>query len=154
METTLNITLLDVKRAIGLLDDNTAYDTFIEERIRAVADLLIEDWFTSIEFSTLTPNQKRRAVEGLALLIGSDCLLVMPVNAVMSSGSSISVGPLSVAGWSGGRNLSDLRRTAFELKKRGEDILKDLRLTGYGEAMEWLAVGTVKRPTYVGGPRW
>lgn len=154
METTLNITLLDVKRAIGLLDDNTAYDTFIEERIRAVADLLIEDWFTSIEFSTLTPNQKRRAVEGLSLLIGSDCLLVMPVNAVMSSGSSISVGPLSVAGWSGGRNLSDLRRTAYELKKRGEDILKDLRLSGYGESMEWLAVGTVKRPTNVGGPRW
>lgn len=154
MENTLNITVLDVKRAIGLLDDNTTYDKFIDERIRAVADLLIEDWFTSIEFSSLTPNQKRRAVEGLSLLIGSDCLLVMPVNAVMSSGSSISVGPLSVAGWSGGRNLSDLRRTAFELKKRGEDILKDLRLTGYGEAMEWLAVGTVKHPTYVGGQRW
>lgn len=154
MESTLNITVLDVKRAIGLMDDNTAYDGFIEERIRAVADLLVEDWFTTSEFNSLTPNQKRRAVEGLSLLIGSDCLLVMPVNSVMSSGSSVTVGPLSVSGWSGGKNMADLRRTAYDLKKRGEEILKDLRLTGYGESMAWLAVGTVKRPTYVGGPRW
>lgn len=154
MEAALDISLLDVKRAIGLLEDNTTYDAFIEERIRATADLLIEDWFTSIELASLTPNQKRRAVEGLALLIGSDCLTVMPVNAVMSTGSSVAVGPISVSGWSGGRSLSDLRRTAYELRNRGEGILRDLRLSGYGETMEWAVVGTVKRPTVIGGPRW
>lgn len=153
----LGLTLGDVKRAMGLTSDNTEHDTFIEERMRMTGDLLIEDWFTSTEFEDLTPNQKRRAVEGIACLIAADCLLVIPVNSVMSSGtngSTITIGPITVGGWNGSRSMADLRRVAYELKSRGESILQDLRLSGYGGILTWQAVGTTKRPTYVGGPRY
>lgn len=153
----LGLTLGDVKRAMGLTVDNTEHDAFIEERIRMTGDLLIEDWFTTNEFISLTPNQKRRAVEGIACLIASDCLLVIPVNSVMNSGtngSTITIGPIQVGGWNGSRSMSDLRRVAYELKSRGESILQDLRLSGYGGIVAWQAVGTVKRPTCIGGARY
>lgn len=153
----IGLTVGDIKRVMGLTTSNTEHDSFIEERMKMVGDLLIEDWFTSVEFADLTPNQKRRAVEGIACLIGADCLLVMPVNSVMSTstnGSTITVGPITVGGWNGSRSMSDLRRISYELKSRGESILQDLRLSGYGGVLPWQAVGTLKRPTYVGGPRY
>ena len=140
----IGLTVGDIKRVMGLTTSNTEHDSFIEERMKMVGDLLIEDWFTSVEFADLTPNQKRRAVEGIACLIGADCLLVMPVNSVMSTSTN----------GSGSRSMSDLRRISYELKSRGESILQDLRLSGYGGVLPWQAVGTVKRPTYVGGPRY
>ena len=152
----INLTLADVKRAMGLKSDNTAHDAFIEEVIDAKADLLVEDIFPVSELFSLTPNQKRRAVEGLALLLAADCLTVMPLNEALADGGSMRgavVGPLQIQYNSIGQSISDIGRVASLLRNQGEAILRELRLVGPNKTLEWGAVGTAVRPVYVGGPR-
>lgn len=152
----IGLTLADVKRAMGLKSDNTAHDTFIEGMIDAKADLLVEDIFPVSELITLTPNQKRRAVEGLALLLAADCLTVMPINEALADGGSMRgavVGPLQIQYNNIGQSISDIGRVASLLRNQGEAILRELRLVGPNKSMDWGAVGTAVRPVYVGGPR-
>lgn len=152
--TVLGISVADVKQAMGFQESNTAYDSFIEGVIRTKADLLVEDNFTSSELRDFTPNQKRRAVIGLSYLLAADCLMTMPMNQVMSSGDQVVVGPIELSGWSGTRGISDIRQVAQYLRTQGEEILRTLHLTNDKGTLPWGAVGTVKRPTYVGGPRY
>ena len=152
----IGLTLADVKRAMGLKSDNTAHDAFIEEVIDAKADLLIEDTFPITELLSLTPNQKRRAVEGLSLLIAADCLTVLPVNEALSAGGSIrgaAVGPIEVQYNNVTQSIADIGRVASILRNQGEAILRELRLVGPNKSMDWGAVGTLVKPVYVGGPR-
>lgn len=152
----LGLTLADVKRAMGLKSDNTTHDTFIADTISAKADLLIEDVFPITELISLTPNQKRRAVEGLSLLIAADCLTVMPLNEALAAGGSMRgavVGPLQIQYNNIGQSIGDIGRVASILRNQGEAILRELRLVGPNKTMEWGAVGTLVRPVYVGGPR-
>lgn len=152
----LGLTLADVKRAMGLKSDNTTHDTFITDTINAKADLLIEDVFPITELISLTPNQKRRAVEGLSLLIAADCLTVMPLNEALAVGGSMRgavVGPLQIQYNNIGQSLGDIGRVASILRNQGEAILRELRLVGPNKTMEWGAVGTSVKPVYVGGPR-
>lgn len=153
----LGLTVADVKLAMGLQADNTTQDTYIANVIRDSADLLIEDWFTLGFVMQMTPDQKRRAVKGLALCLAADCLLVMPVDMVLSAGDSesVHVGPLSISntGWGGNRNLGDLRSLSNILKSRGESILTSLKLANATEYLSWSAVGTTVKPRYTGGPR-
>lgn len=152
----IGLTLADVKRAMGLKSDNTAHDSFIEDAIDAKADLLIEDIFPITELISLTPNQKRRAVEGLALLLAADCLTVLPVNEALSGGGSMraaSVGPIEVQYNNVTQSIADIGRVASILRNQGEAILRELRLVGPNKTLEWGAVGTVARPVYVGGAR-
>lgn len=152
----IGLTLADVKRAMGLKSDNTAHDSFIEDTIDAKADLLIEDIFPIAELISLTPNQKRRAVEGLALLLAADCLTVLPVNEALSAGGSMraaSVGPIEVQYNNVTQSIADIGRVASILRNQGEAILRELRLVGPNKTMDWGAVGTSVRPVYVGGAR-
>lgn len=152
----IGLTLADVKRAMGLKSDNTAHDTFIEDTIDAKADLLIEDIFPIAELISLSTNQKRRAVEGLALLLAADCLTVLPVNEALSAGGSMraaSVGPIEVQYNNVTQNIADIGRVASILRNQGEAILRELRLVGPNKTLEWGAVGTLVKPVYVGGPR-
>lgn len=152
----IGLTLADVKRAMGLKSDNTAHDTFIEDTIDAKADLLIEDIFPIAELISLSTNQKRRAVEGLALLLAADCLTVLPVNEALSAGGSMraaSVGPIEVQYNNVTQSIADIGRVASILRNQGEAILRELRLVGPNKTLEWGAVGTIVKPVYVGGPR-
>lgn len=157
----LGLTVADVRRAMGLMASVTAYDEYIQDVIVSKADLMIEDIFTVSELKELTSNQKRRAVEGLALLLAADCLLLLPTNFTLNSGDgsglgggqSVTLGPISLGAWNGSSGISGLRTVASQLRERGLSILQDLHLLNSRGMIPWKAVGTVARPTYTGGVR-
>lgn len=157
----LGLTVADVRRAMGLMASVTAYDEYIQDVIVSKADLMIEDIFTVSELRELTSNQKRRAVEGLALLLAADCLLLLPTNFTLNSGDgsglgggqSVTLGPISLGAWNGSSGISGLRTVASQLRERGLSILQDLHLLNSRGMIPWKAVGTVTRPTYTGGVR-
>lgn len=157
----LGLTVADVRRAMGLMPSVTTYDEYIQDTIRTKADLMIEDIFTLSELRDLTTNQKRRAVEGLALLLAADCLMLLPTNFALNSGDgsglgggqSVTLGPISVGAWNGSAGVSGLRSVSAQLRDRGLSILQDLRLLNSKGIIPWKAVGTTINPSYTGGRR-
>lgn len=157
----LGLTVADVRRAMGLMSSVTAYDEFIQDTISSKADLIIEDMFSINELRDLTNNQKRRAVEGLSLLLASDCLMLLPTNFTLNSGDgsglgggqSVTLGPISIGAWNGSAGISGLRAVSAQLRERGLSILQDLHLVNSKGWIPWKAVGTVENPSYTGGRR-
>lgn len=139
----------------------TAYDEFIQEIITSKADLIIEDVFTLGELRDLTNNQKRRAVEGLSLLLAADCLMLLPTNFTLNSGDgsglgggqSMTLGPISIGAWNGSAGVSGLRAVSAQLRDRGLSILQDLHLVNSKGMIPWKAVGTTENPSYTGSRR-
>ena len=159
----IGLTVADVRRAMGLMSSVTTYDSYIEDVIRAKADLIMEDMFTAGEIADMTKNQKLRAVEGLACLLAADCLLLIPTNFLLNNGDenggsfgggqSITLGPISVGAWTGSSGMSGLRNVAAQLRERGTAILQDLHIVNSRGGLAWKAVGTTEKPVYTGGRR-
>lgn len=157
----LGLTVADVRMAMGLMSSVTSYDEYIQEIINKKADLIIEDMFTLNELAQMTRNQKRRAVEGLSMLLASECLLLLPSNFTLNSGDgtglgggqSFTLGPISMGAWNGSSGLSSLRSVSAQLRDRGLAILQDLHIVNSNQVLAWKAVGTIEKPSYTGGRR-
>jgi hypothetical protein len=144
----------DVKEAMGLAIADTTLDEQISAKLRTRGPLILEDYFSVEDITMMTPNQRERAKVGLATVIAGEVLQTSGLSPVMNAGSSFSIGPISLGGFSGGGNVTNLVRIATNLKREGADILDTLRLANQNPMMGvWGAVGTTRRPTVVGGPR-
>jgi len=135
----------DISTSASGLNEDVSVDKLIQDVIDTTAEFVLQEKFSVSQLHKMSANQKERAKWGLCKYLAGSVLEKRSLNATLTDGGSVSLGPMSMSGWSSGGAIKALLVRAKEMMQEGEDVLDSLRIT-QGPTGQWAVVdGTSHR---------